>query len=270
MYERPASAFVAGFVGTSNVIDGDLAVRLVGRADRFTVRPEKIAIVAADAPHDAADGEVRATGTVRSAVYLGKRARVIVDLDGGGSVVVVEQNRSTTHQDGRTAPGTSVRLAWDRQFDQVLPDPTIEPTDADAKPRTPRSSWRPTPPEPRETCTTSNHNQNPPRGGTMTTHRTSRLIVGMAVTAVLAFTAAGCGSDNDSSSGGGGGGGSSDVGSEPPRSVRGRASSTSSPGRATPRMAPTIRQSTGCRTSRRTPGARPTSRSATPPMRWCA
>ncbi len=33
VYERPASAFVAGFVGTSNVIDGDLAIRLRGTSD---------------------------------------------------------------------------------------------------------------------------------------------------------------------------------------------------------------------------------------------
>ena len=121
VYEQPASAFVAGFVGTSNVIDGDLAVRLRGAPDAFTVRPEKITLVAADAPHDAAMGEVRATGTVRTAVYLGERTRVLVELDGGGQLVVVEQNRAAPGGDARHAPGTPVRVAWDRHVDQVLP-----------------------------------------------------------------------------------------------------------------------------------------------------
>ncbi|WP_426571294.1 ABC transporter ATP-binding protein [Aquihabitans sp. McL0605] len=119
VYERPASAFVAGFVGTSNVLDGTVANRLRGSEDAFSVRPEKITLIAADAPHDAAEGEIRATGTIRSSVYLGERTRVIVDLDGGGEVVVVEQNRAATGEG--TAPGTPVRLAWDRRFDQVLP-----------------------------------------------------------------------------------------------------------------------------------------------------
>ena len=121
VYEQPASAFVAGFVGTSNVIDGDLAVRLRGAPDAFSVRPEKIALVAADATAGADTGEVRATGTVRTAVYLGERTRFLIDLDGGGELIVVEQNRSTSHRDARVSPGTSVRVAWDRHLDQVLP-----------------------------------------------------------------------------------------------------------------------------------------------------
>ena len=40
IYEHPASSFVAGFVGTSNVVSGDLAMRLRGAPDPFTVRPE--------------------------------------------------------------------------------------------------------------------------------------------------------------------------------------------------------------------------------------
>ncbi len=121
VYERPASAFVAGFVGTSNVLADDVALRLRGSAEAFTVRPEKITIVAADGPNDPADGGVRATGSIRSAVYLGERTRLLVDLDGGGHLVVVEQNRSTSDSDARNRTGTPVRLAWHRRFDQVLP-----------------------------------------------------------------------------------------------------------------------------------------------------
>jgi putative spermidine/putrescine transport system ATP-binding protein len=137
VYERPGSAFVAGFVGTSNVIDADLAVRLRGVPDPFSVRPEKIELVAPDREAATADGEIRATGTVRAALYLGDRTRYTVELDGGGELVAVQQNRE--HDAGAPmGPGTSVRLAWDRRFDQVLPtraapiiDPPADATDAD-------------------------------------------------------------------------------------------------------------------------------------------
>ena len=121
VYERPASAFVAGFVGTSNVLEGDLAMRLRGRSDAFTVRPEKVRVLPSDREAGAGDGEVRATGQVRTAVYLGDRTRYTVDLHGGGVIIAVEQNRAA-ERPAAAAPGASVRLAWDRQFDQVLPD----------------------------------------------------------------------------------------------------------------------------------------------------
>src|SRR5215216_3417363 len=42
VYEKPASTFVAGFVGTSNLISGDVAKQLTGSEQMFSVRPEKI------------------------------------------------------------------------------------------------------------------------------------------------------------------------------------------------------------------------------------
>ncbi len=42
LYESPATSFVAGFVGTSNLLTGDAARRIMGRPGTFSVRPEKI------------------------------------------------------------------------------------------------------------------------------------------------------------------------------------------------------------------------------------
>ena len=42
IYEHPTTAFVAGFVGTSNLVSGDVAKRLIGRDVTFSIRPEKI------------------------------------------------------------------------------------------------------------------------------------------------------------------------------------------------------------------------------------
>ena len=49
VYERPATRFVAGFVGTSNLLTGDVAATILGRPGTYTIRPEKIRLAAADA-----------------------------------------------------------------------------------------------------------------------------------------------------------------------------------------------------------------------------
>src|SRR3954470_20061507 len=49
LYEHPASAFVAGFVGTSNLLEGDVAEAILGTTGLFTVRPEKIRLQPRDA-----------------------------------------------------------------------------------------------------------------------------------------------------------------------------------------------------------------------------
>lgn len=113
IYEHPASAFVAGFVGTSNLISGELAQRVTGKEGTFSIRPEKIHMEKenADAPSDS----YSADGIVRDVVYLGLLTRYIVDLDGGGEVVVVEQNLKTTSMDVLKIKGQRARLHWKKE-----------------------------------------------------------------------------------------------------------------------------------------------------------
>ena len=123
IYERPASEFVAGFVGTSNVIRGDAARAISGSDAAFTVRPEKITVVfePSDRPDHA--GPIRASGIVSAAVYLGERTRYTIDLTGaaaGVTLVAVEQNRTATSLDVGRQQGLSVDLAWELRFDQPL------------------------------------------------------------------------------------------------------------------------------------------------------
>src|SRR5207302_6318529 len=97
VYERPATEFVAGFVGVSNVIERD------GR--RFTVRPEKIRMHL----DGAGEGE---TGRIRDVVYVGMFTRYIVELDSGGELTVVRQNLETSSQEALESRGKRVRLEW--------------------------------------------------------------------------------------------------------------------------------------------------------------
>ena len=113
VYERPATRFVAGFVGTSNLLTGDVARQIVGEAGTFTVRPEKIRLAEPDAV-PAAD-EIAAPGHIRDVVYLGPDTRYVVALDAGGQLVVTQQNLATSSTEALALKGKAVRLVWKRQ-----------------------------------------------------------------------------------------------------------------------------------------------------------
>src|SRR5438477_2658144 len=71
VYERPATEFVAGFIGVSNVIQRD------GR--KFTVRPEKIQML--ELGEEAARGDTVESGRIREVVYVGMFTRYLVERD---------------------------------------------------------------------------------------------------------------------------------------------------------------------------------------------
>lgn len=120
VYERPATAFVAGFVGTSNLLTGETARTVVGAAGTYTVRPEKIRIAAPEA--QPGDDETSALGTIRDVVYLGPDTRYIVALDAGGALVVTQQNLATSSMEALSAQGRSVRLVWKREHNLSVAD----------------------------------------------------------------------------------------------------------------------------------------------------
>jgi putative spermidine/putrescine transport system ATP-binding protein len=106
IYERPATSFVAGFVGTSNLLDGELAASLFGVAEAHTLRPERIRMVPVDvAP---AQDECLARGVVDDVQYLGAFSRVHVVLEGGGALV------ASVPSDGLAGVGVGDRtqLVW--------------------------------------------------------------------------------------------------------------------------------------------------------------
>lgn len=112
VYEHPATPFVAGFVGTSNLVSGETAARITGAAQTFSVRPEKIHL---GAPGQSVPPEAYAVdGLVRDVIYLGLYTRYLVELDGGGDLVVVEQNLKSTSMDVLKAKGQRVRLSWNK------------------------------------------------------------------------------------------------------------------------------------------------------------
>jgi putative spermidine/putrescine transport system ATP-binding protein len=102
VYERPRTAFVAGFVGVSNELERD------GR--RYAVRPEKIHLRDAGSPP--APGMHAEPGRIRDVVYAGMVTRFLVELDRGGELQVVRQNLETSPADALDARGRQVVLEW--------------------------------------------------------------------------------------------------------------------------------------------------------------
>jgi putative spermidine/putrescine transport system ATP-binding protein len=110
LYERPATPFTAGFVGTSNLLTGELAQRLLGRSGSFGIRPEKIRLASAGQP--APDDHTSAGGVVREVVYLGAATHAIVDLEGGGTLTVLQQNLESSVDQMLAFRGENVVLSW--------------------------------------------------------------------------------------------------------------------------------------------------------------
>ena len=102
IYERPETEFVAGFVGTSNIIERN------GR--RISIRPERI--------------ELNGTGvaaTVADVIFVGAFRRILVDTDMGDRLTVVRPNDGSTIE-----PGSRVRVAWRDQDAYELQPPSTQ------------------------------------------------------------------------------------------------------------------------------------------------
>jgi putative spermidine/putrescine transport system ATP-binding protein len=102
LYEQPATEFVAGFVGVSNLLERD--------GSRFTIRPEKIQLVD---PAAATNGLRTEAGRIADVSYAGMVTRYTVALDAGGELQLVRQNaEGTSVDDWRAEQGREVIVGW--------------------------------------------------------------------------------------------------------------------------------------------------------------
>jgi putative spermidine/putrescine transport system ATP-binding protein len=104
LYEHPVNEFVADFVGVSNVLERG--------GERFTVRPEKIEVLAPGAP---TEGLVTERGRVVEVAYAGAVTRYTVALDAGGDLQLVRQNVGEAPGAAPTQ-GAEVLVGWRPQY----------------------------------------------------------------------------------------------------------------------------------------------------------
>jgi spermidine/putrescine transport system ATP-binding protein len=132
IYERPANAFVAGFIGISNLLPGqveDHAVRLKtgqlipaqmdpaipsGDSVFVCIRPEKLRLGAGE------DGQVNIEGTVVETVYLGTSTQYLVEVGSDTRLVAIENNTHTATSGDRLARGSKLTIGWLPEHGRVL------------------------------------------------------------------------------------------------------------------------------------------------------
>jgi putative spermidine/putrescine transport system ATP-binding protein len=112
IYELPTSAYVASFVGTSNLFDDATSTRLFSLSGTHALRPEKITLQAADGGSEmtVTAGTIRAPGVIVESIYLGTGQRIHVQLADGTHLVVLEQSTGTAAD--RDQRGGTVVASW--------------------------------------------------------------------------------------------------------------------------------------------------------------
>ena len=148
LYERPATEFVAGFLGVSNLLpatlgatDGDnvsatladgVMVRIPTAAVngetsiKVGVRPEKIRLHADSA--SIPDSANRLTGRVMDASYLGASTSYIIKSPSGARLTVFEQNIGRASHGSLHQPGQEVLLSWAPEHTFAVPTDPSNPT----------------------------------------------------------------------------------------------------------------------------------------------
>jgi putative spermidine/putrescine transport system ATP-binding protein len=116
IYEHPATAFVAGFVGVSNVISGELARRLTGSTRAFSIRPEKISLTEPGAA--LSDDVLAVEGIVESTTYLGANTRFVVAIENNRLAVLRQNAVNAEHND--TLIGKRLLVSWNKSSMQTL------------------------------------------------------------------------------------------------------------------------------------------------------
>jgi len=144
LYEQPRTAFVAGFLGVSNMVwatvTGPGTVQLhegtVARVPqeslegghkelRIGVRPEKMRIVA-NGNGDGVGDANRLEGTVKDVSYIGVSTQYIIETAAGDELTVFAQNVGRSAE--RVAPGQKVGVLWDPEHTFVITDTREVPT----------------------------------------------------------------------------------------------------------------------------------------------
>lgn len=110
IYDKPRTSFVAGFVGTTNILSGHAAQRITGTDSAFSIRPEKIRLYTGEPTIE--PNTIRVSGTVRDVIYLGMTTRYHVELVTGGNVEIITQNTETDSSVTLATRGQLVSVVW--------------------------------------------------------------------------------------------------------------------------------------------------------------
>jgi len=146
IYERPGTTFVAGFIGVSNLMPGEVlstgtgtvelrldagptvragaAGATAGERAHAVVRPEKLQLHPANGAGP--DGRSSVEGQVESSLYLGTATQVIVRLQDDTRMTVLVPNADEAERRRLPAAGDQARLTWSTENIHMVRDPAAE------------------------------------------------------------------------------------------------------------------------------------------------
>ena len=110
VYERPATRFVAGFLGAANIVSGEPAKKIFGRPTTVSIRPERMRLQAPS--YSATSDEMAIAATVKEAAFVGANTVYVVDTDDGVRLSISRTNTQSPGHDNRFAAGDRVLAVW--------------------------------------------------------------------------------------------------------------------------------------------------------------
>ncbi len=119
VYENPSSAFVASFLGVSNLISGPAAKGLFGSEDMVNVRPERIKLHKENAKVSA--GEIGVTATITDVAYTGANTLYVLDAGKGLRLIATRLNEELPGQDRNLETGDRVLASFRKEHVATIP-----------------------------------------------------------------------------------------------------------------------------------------------------
>jgi spermidine/putrescine transport system ATP-binding protein len=131
VYDRPATTFVAGFIGVSNLmpakvsgagkvqlergpeVTGDTGEMSTGEGCYAVVRPEKLRVETVGNGVAATNGLPRVEGVVESSLYLGTATQIVVGLGEDVRMTVLVPNADEAERQSLPGGGARVTLSWE-------------------------------------------------------------------------------------------------------------------------------------------------------------
>jgi spermidine/putrescine transport system ATP-binding protein len=154
VYDRPATTFVAGFIGVSNLmpakvsgagkvklehgpeVSGDTGELVTGEGCYAVVRPEKLRVETIGEGTPASNGLPRVEGVVESSLYLGTATQIVVGLGEDVRMTVLVPNADEAERQRLPGGGARVALSWEPEHMHMVresPGDSIATTDKDKR-----------------------------------------------------------------------------------------------------------------------------------------
>jgi putative spermidine/putrescine transport system ATP-binding protein len=110
VYNKPATRFVAGFLGAANILSGEDAKKIFGKSKTVSIRPERMRLQPSNSK--ISNDESSVSAVVQEAAFVGANTVYIVETEFGFRLNVSKTNTELLGQDKSFAAGDRVLVVW--------------------------------------------------------------------------------------------------------------------------------------------------------------